>query len=117
MTGIFDPGLQPERTALAWRRTGLALLAGSAVATRILPELLGPWSALIGLSGITAAGLLLGMIHRRYHRHHGRLLAEGDRSPIAGGRLIAATAAFTTAAALVSIAIVTALALGGRLLP
>src|SRR6185503_9375612 len=51
MSGPVDAGLQAERTALAWRRTCLALLAGSLVATRILPEFFGAWSALLGVTG------------------------------------------------------------------
>jgi uncharacterized membrane protein YidH (DUF202 family) len=99
----FDPGLQPERTALAWRRTCLTLLAGSLVAARILPELFGPWAALAGLAGVAGSGALLATVQRRYRRHHTGLHRDGDRSPVADGRLIACLAALAFAAAAVSL--------------
>lgn len=113
MNTLFDPGLQPERTALAWRRTGLALLAGSLVAARILPESLGAWAVTIGLAGVAGSAALLYAIHRRYRRHHERLTNAGDRSPIAGGRLIAAMALFVFCAA--GVAVMLALAIAVRL--
>lgn len=113
MTDIFDTGLQPERTALAWRRTGLALLAGSLVGSRILPQLLGPWAALLGLVGVTAAALLLIGIHRRYRDHHGSLMERGDRVPLAGGWLMAAVALFSLGAGVVSALVVAAVAISG----
>jgi uncharacterized membrane protein YidH (DUF202 family) len=116
MKGVFDPGLQPERTALAWRRTGLALLAGSLGAARILPETLGAWAAILGFVGVFAAISLLYAIHRRYRRHHERLTADGDRSPVAGGRLIAATAGFVLTAAIVSLVMTIAIRTGVSIL-
>lgn len=103
MTGLFDPGLQPERTSLAWRRTGLALFAGSLVAARVLPEVLGAWAAVLGFTGVAAGGLLLYAAHRRYSRHRAKLLADGDRSAIADGRLIAATSLFVLSSAALSL--------------
>lgn len=110
MSELFDPGLQPERTALAWRRTGLALLVGSLVAARVLPETLGPWAALLGLAGVVAAAVLMCAIHLRYRRHHHGLLTHGDTAPVAEGALIAATASFVFVAGLVSIAVVVIIA-------
>lgn len=55
---MFDPGLQPERTALAWRRTTISLVLGALVSLRILPPVLGHWSLSIGFGGLVLAGLL-----------------------------------------------------------
>lgn len=111
MTELFDPGLQPERTALAWRRTALALLAGSLVASRILAELLGPWAALLGLLGVALAAWLLAALHRRYRQHYESLTGSGGAGRVAGGVLVFATAAFVFAAGAVTIAIVVVLGL------
>jgi uncharacterized membrane protein YidH (DUF202 family) len=52
----FDPGLQPERTELAWRRTNLAVTVGALVALRLPPPiLLGSWSISVGLVGLVMA--------------------------------------------------------------
>lgn len=105
---LFDPGMQPERTALAWRRTSLALLVGSLAACRILPELLGAWALVLAGCGVVAAVLLVWMVHRRYDRHHAMLTAEGapPRVPLAGGRLIGFMALFVFCAGLVSLLVV-----------
>lgn len=55
---LFDPGLQPERTELAWRRTTLALAVGAIVALRILPPALGAWSLPAALAGFLFAGTI-----------------------------------------------------------
>ncbi|PZF53302.1 hypothetical protein DEJ23_14870 [Curtobacterium sp. MCSS17_008] len=60
---VFDPGLQPERTALAWRRTALALTVAALVAVRILPETLGLWTVLPAGAGLVAAVAVLVAAH------------------------------------------------------
>lgn len=51
------PGAQPERTALAWRRTALSVAVGSLVAGRVLEPWAGPavWVLVVlGLLGALA---------------------------------------------------------------
>ena len=117
MNGLFDPGLQPERTALAWRRTALTLLASSLIAARILAELLGTWAALLGLLGAIMAAWLLAAVHRRYRGHHESLTGSAGSGRVAGGALVYATAIFVFAAGLVTFLIVILLVIQHGALP
>ncbi|MFP3459993.1 DUF202 domain-containing protein [Arthrobacter globiformis] len=107
MTVLFDQGLQPERTGLAWQRTCLALLAGSLAAMKILPPIFGPLSLLLGVGGVLEATLLLLVVRRRYLRHHQTLTTrDGSPAGAADGRLPAALGASTVAAGIISLTLV-----------
>lgn len=107
MTSLFDPGLQPERTELAWRRTCLALGVGSLVAMRILPEAFGSgWWALGGVAGIVASAGLWVAARRRYRHSTRALERDGDRAPLPDSRLTFSLAAFTIVIGLVSLALI-----------
>jgi hypothetical protein len=91
---VWDAGLQPERTALSWRRTGLALLGGSLLLARALAEVSLSVGLTVGAAGVVAAIAILISVERRYRSHHRRLTSgAGERVPLAGGGLplIAAT--------------------------
>ncbi|WP_104118966.1 DUF202 domain-containing protein [Arthrobacter sp. B1805] len=70
---LYDAGLQPERTALAWRRTALSVGLGALVAARLLPVLLGhPVWAAIGIAGVMGSAAVWWTSHCRYtafYRH------------------------------------------------
>ncbi len=113
MTGVFDPGLQPERTALAWRRTCLALLVGFLAAGRVLGELLGVWVSVVGVCGAVAAAAMLWRVHRRYERHHSQLVGNGERVLVADGGAIVALSLLTLAAGVTAVLVVVALSVRG----
>ncbi|MCF7550361.1 DUF202 domain-containing protein [Pseudonocardia sp. WMMC193] len=87
---VVDPGLQPERTGLAWRRTTVSLAVVSLAGTRLLPDPVG----LVGLAGLVAAIALLVLGERRYRRVR-RALARDPDAAVAGGLLVPLTAATT----------------------
>lgn len=89
----FDVGLQPERTALAWRRTALALVVGALVGMRVLPALLGPWALIPAGMGIIFSVALLVASHVRYRRQHELLtMASSSRIVLSDGTLPALVA-------------------------
>lgn len=66
-----DPGLQPERTALAWGRTMLSLVTASAFFLRWLPTYGPPILMLLAVSGSTALAIYLTQRRRYRARSHG----------------------------------------------
>jgi uncharacterized membrane protein YidH (DUF202 family) len=62
---IFDPGLQPERTELAWRRTVLSVLVGGLLSLRLLPSALGAWSFAACVLGLALTVVLWVLARRR----------------------------------------------------
>ncbi len=75
-----DPGLQPERTALAWRRTGLSLIAGALLIARLAMDTLGH-SVLVPAAVAVTLGLWVISVtvrKRRYawHQAGAPLLAD-----------------------------------------
>ena len=87
----FDPGLQPERTALAWRRAGLSLGVGSLAAGRLLEPVVHDAWVLSGAGVALAVGLLLGA-RRRAALVDRALHVDGTLAAGPGGGLLAATA-------------------------
>ena len=110
----FDAGLQAERTALAWRRTALAVAVASLAALRILPEVLGSWALIPAalIAGVAFVALLL--TQRRYRRMHTILTSSAsDRVALGGGVLPALMAGSTVAGGV--LALVAALRLSEHL--
>jgi uncharacterized membrane protein YidH (DUF202 family) len=89
-----------ERTALAWQRTALAVIAGSAVLTRLTFETLGPL-ALVSVGVAAPLGLWSFFESRDRHRHDaGLAVRTQSRGAVAPFALMLGT----TAIALVEIA-------------
>lgn len=73
----FDPGRQPERTELAWRRTVLSVLVGGLLSLRLVPPALGAWAFAACLSGLGLTTVLWFLAQRRAAQVHEALLDDG----------------------------------------
>lgn len=85
--GRTPEGLQNERTALAWQRLAIAVIAGSAALARLTFDRLGPY-ALLSLLSIPVGIWVLIESNRRYHHEAGPERRAAER----GGRAHAAIA-------------------------
>ena len=106
-----DPGLQPERTFLSWRRTALALVGISALATRILAVELGPVAGALGFVGILISAFAVASAHVRYRAVARDFVAAdaGERPLPSGGRTLVLVALATVAVGAAGFGIVLAL--------
>lgn len=105
MTAVdAPPGAQPERTALAWRRTALSLAVGALVGGRVLEPWLGPLVWVPAVAAVLAALGLARAGDRRAARWTAVLDGGTTRTP--GGRLLAATATGALALGVVALVVV-----------
>lgn len=98
---LFDTGLQPERTRLAQRRTVLALVVASLMATRTVPP---PAGVVIGVFGLVVAAVLALLAGRRARRT-GLALRAGSGALPGGGLPAGFAAAVTLLGALAAVAV------------
>ncbi|MDY7526906.1 MULTISPECIES: DUF202 domain-containing protein [Cryobacterium] len=98
----FDPGLQPERTLLAWQRTVLALAVAVAAGVRFAAPLVGVVAVFFGAAGLALALAAYIGVRYRYRRVHAELR---DSATLAsrGAWPFAALAAATCALGLLAV--------------
>lgn len=103
---VFDPGLQHERTALAWERTAIASMVAGVLEARYAAQSLHLVFAALGLGMVVfGAGLLL-WSGSHYDDLHGPL-RSGDSPvhPTAARRVGAVAVAFTGVALALAVVI------------
>lgn len=107
---LFDPGLQPERTELSWRRTALAIGVGSLLAMRVLPALaptpeLSPAWLAPGIVGLLYA-VTLWLRARRRHERVTRALLDDSPQSLPGAALLAGLTLFVVGSGIAALVIV-----------
>ena len=105
---VFDVGFQPERTALAWRRSLMSLAVAFLAGGRILLDQIGFWSYVIAGVGLAVVAVLAVVAERRYRAAHHHLTRVNRDSLPHDGALIAGAAAVTVLAGLAALLFVVA---------
>lgn len=72
----WDPGLQPERTNLAWQRTWLALLSAGLIVARLIVQYSVPIGIVLAAGSVLLAAMLGRVGSRRYVDLQHKLYAE-----------------------------------------
>ena len=98
-TPIYDEGLQPERTELAWRRTALSFGVASLVGFRVISDAIGnpSWSIATLFAIVVAGAIWLGA--RRRHLQTNGALSTGRAEDLPSGALPLVVASLTAAVA------------------
>ncbi|GAA4885930.1 DUF202 domain-containing protein [Saccharopolyspora cebuensis] len=97
MLGPWDPGLQVERTTLAWLRTALAFTVGMLVFLRFIVHVSALAAALCAAATLPLAVGVAGFAWRRHLRVDRSVRAD---QPLPDGRLPAALTALACLVAL-----------------
>jgi uncharacterized membrane protein YidH (DUF202 family) len=103
---VFDPGLQHERTALAWERTAIAGMVAGVLLARYTAASLPPFLAVFGVTQVVLGSCVLVWSARHYDDLHGPLRA--GQSPVHPGaaRLVGiGTLVFTAVATAIAVVI------------
>lgn len=100
-----DPGLQPERTTLAWHRLSVLVGGLALIAFKWCSPALQTWMAVPPLLLISAALIIAFSGQRRYHAWS-RALATAESRHSPDGRLLLFAATLCCAACLAAVAFV-----------
>lgn len=75
--GLFSSGLQPERTHLAWTRTGLGFVVNAALLVRFAPHAHPPLLAQAAAAVMALGGIVVSILGRASYAPRNRALAAG----------------------------------------
>lgn len=84
-----DPGVQNERTALAWQRTALSMMAASIAATRLAYGAVGPLALADLLVALPLSAAVLWVSRVRYRKRAGLNPAAPWSTGLIGALLVA----------------------------
>lgn len=105
---VFDPGLQHERTGLAWERTAVAMMVAGVLLTRYAAQDASPVIALAGIAQTVAGAVVLVWAGMHYDELHGPLrqgaaIVRPGATRLVGTGTVAFTAVALVLAILVSV--------------
>lgn len=72
-TAVFDPGLQHERTSLAWERTAIASMVAGVLLARYAAQSVHYVFAGLGMTQVVVGAAILVWSGQHYENLHGRL--------------------------------------------